>query len=353
MKISLDELQQAPWYFRDTLGDDLKELGTSIAERQEEPILLAKQSDGSYMVIDGWRRITAAKKAGIRELEYRLYKGDDPLLSALVMARYDKSHDNFQMGGGLTDWLQKRLDAYALEIAVSGHGNSKISKRVPTLANFVTSYRRHGSHKELNEALGDPLGILRKNYGAIETIEEHIRAYVTSSEQVKKRVREGSLAATTARELSRRLSTRPDLQDNVADKCATEGLGKREAIKGSKILRAAKGDKDLEETILDLDWSRPEKEIREVAGVMRAIRGRSSNADGFKELPAVIELLDKIADFADWIYTGAKMVEIGKVSPEGRRFIANKLDSLIERLTKFKEELLCERENGAQKQKNE
>lgn len=337
MKMKISEIQKPPWYFRQDMGADLDTLAVSLLAGQEEPIEVY-EVDGVWYTVDGWRRISAAFLAGMEEIEVRKYKGDDPLLSALVRATFDRSHDHFEKGEGYWRWLEKRIKKMD-EVTITSYRNlSSPVKGGVTPENFVRSYVRSGgkAFAELNEALGDPLGQLEKAVGSLATIGTYLRAYNKASEGVKKHIRSGAISPTTGQEIAFGLPKYPKVQDRVAEKCAERGLGKSVAAKACKVLRKVikeyDDDEEAIDAVLEDDWTQTEDQLLRGVGIWKEIMEHMDGQDFYDEAPefkALLKTFKELKRQVRGLFEGLQDAAwLDKLSPEGKQFVIEWLADL-------------------------
>lgn len=330
--MKVDEIQKPSWYFRQDMGQDLDTLAVSLLAGQEEPIEVY-EVDGKWYTVDGWRRISAAFLAGMEKIEVRKYRGKDPLLSALVRAAFDRSHDDFEKGEGFWHWLDERLNPH--------YGGD--APKDPY--SFVASHRRQDSWAELNEELGDPLGELSTKLGSLRAVEHCLDAYRNASNGVRSAVRTGVMAPSTARHIAEGLSKWKPLQDRVVEKCVHDEIGQRGSIKACKVLRKVireyEDDEEAIDAVLEDDWTRTEAQMLAFVGIYKEVKDHTD--EWYDEDPEVkvllrnfrtmkrdlVELFDGIGDTA----------LIGKFSPKATRFVVDWLRDVANEAVDIADEL--------------
>ncbi|MDR0517546.1 MAG: ParB/RepB/Spo0J family partition protein [Fibromonadaceae bacterium] len=208
-KISLEVIDANPYQPRKFFDKEaLRELADSIKlHGLLEPILLRKHAD-RYQIISGERRVRAARLAGLKKIEARVFD----LLSDKTMAEW-----------AIIENIQ-REDLDQIEIAAS----------YQELLN---------SHGYTHDVLADRLGKSRT------TVTNSLRLLRLPS-QVQKWIQEGKLSAGTARSL---LSPNISDPEKAAKEIIEKGLSAREAEvlaqgkkkdKGSKYAKNSKNSAD-------------------------------------------------------------------------------------------------------------
>ena len=319
MKLAISKIHGSPEPIRKTWDEEkLQELTQSIQEQGLiVPIKVRPNSDG-YEIVYGHRRFEAAKRAGLVEIEAFVEGLDDTntLVQALI--------ENVQ-----------REDMAALDKA-------KAVRAIKEQTGW--------SNGELQRQ-----GIIAGEYAG------RLLALLNEPIEVQQRVDQiypgGKMDEFTVTTIRR---TGLDNEDKiqVLDKVGKEGLNREQARKVAESVKSAptpEAKKRLLEweyspTIHDPELIKSRSERFGAHDPLYQDDARKSTQKQWEQAPEVKIVIDGVIEAAKaWtmlISEIRKMVEVGKMSPEGRQFTATKLRSLSERLSEFADELEQEVEHA-------
>jgi ParB family chromosome partitioning protein len=316
MRIALDLIQPSPSPVRTTWDEDkMGELAQSIREQgiivpvKVRPIA----GNGHYELVYGHRRVEAARRAGLGEIEAIVEGADDD--AAMWQAIIENVQRENLTAMELAEVCQERRQA--------GYTNAEIAARLGW---------KHPDHvKGYMAMINAPdvvRGVMEKNSGLLG---------------------HKDFGATSA------LHQSPELRAAVLEKAANENLSARQAFAVANAVAAAPSP-EAKNRLLEWEYSpviHDPDNIRERAkeyGAHDALYhndtpSKQQQWDQTPEIKAIVNsVLEAARLWTNLIKTTRNMSEVGKMAPESRQFIAEKARRLAATLTDWANEL--EASNG-------
>jgi ParB family chromosome partitioning protein len=306
MKIKLSEIKPSSKPIRTSWDEDkMNELAQSIKEQGLIVPVKVRPQNGRYELVYGHRRVEAARRAGLTEVETIVEGMDDPdaIIQALI--------ENVQ-----------REDMTSLDKAKA----LKLIKELTSWSNHEIERRgiyNRGYVIQLLQLLHEPEDVQEMIGGFTETptTEGHIR-YI------------------------RRTGIRNEDKKPILEKAAKEGLTQEQTGKIAETIAATK-DPKMREKLIKAPYSPythdPEyaKERAERYGAHDpAALDKTAPPDEVWRLTVEVSMLLNFIKKSREMYEEAvKMDEIGKFAPEARPFIAQKLRRLVSDYQKLIERL--------------
>lgn len=332
MKVPISKIKRSPFEARDTYGaEDFEDLKQQAKAGLIYP-LLVRPLDGEYELVDGHRRLAALKAVGAKEAPIAIYEADDYELASIAVDIGTRTHSEVEKGEMVWRWLERQLSR------VTG------DPRPETPYGFVHSHLTGGSWSELNEAIGDPYRKLERRFGSLHVVRNWLRAYKDIAPPVREMLSRGEITSSQARHVAEGLPGRPELQERVAKKIAREEVGASEAVQEiTRAVRAVEKDEELVEAVLETPWTKTPEEVKaeakrstiyaEAARIYEAEKEkRKRKGIDWDKFPSAAQVLHSIPRVIALFKSLWPAVEIGKLSPEAKRFLARKLRELIELL---------------------
>jgi len=317
MKIPLSKIKPSPRAVRKTWDEEaLEQLAQSIKEHGLiVPIKVRPDGNGRYEIIYGHRRVKAMRRAGIKETEAIVEGVDDA--EALVQSLIE----NVQREDMSPIDLAKALFAIQEE---TGWSQAEMARRgiMPAKTMSVT------------------MALLRES--------ESVQRLLTRGGQTGPKTEVGTITrehVTTVRESG----LAPEEHEKVLHKAAREGLTRTQTRRVAESITAAPSEQ-AKNKVLEWEYSPtlhdPER-IRARAKKYGAhdvmYREKKPRADAdWREAPEVAAFLEVTNAFRETIGAFRKTIDIGKLAPEGRPFIARRLRAIREEIDR----LIAELEKG-------
>lgn len=309
MKIKLSDIVESPKPIRSNRDEmAFAELVASVKKHGViVPIKVRPTKEGNYEIIYGHRRVEAARKAGLNEVE------------------------------GIVEGLNdKRMDIQALI-------ENEVREDLP-LMDRARAYRR------LHDALGvgwDEIGAsLGKSARRIEEVAAYVyepvelTRYLETPPAKRGKPEPSKLGAWQVQEITRALGDDVEAKIAVADKAVREGLTGEQTKKVAQIIAAEK-DPEVRQRLVEKPydsrfWGKVER------AVIEEERKPPKPPSGIEWAlyPKTKAILDTLRDWdrrvlPTWNHT----IEIGKLSPEAVRFFADRLRAFAAKLVEWAEEL--------------
>jgi len=318
MKISLKQIKPSPLAVRKTWDEEaLEQLAQSIKEHGLiVPIKVRPDGNGKYEIVYGHRRVKAMRRAGIKETEAIVEGVDDTgvLVQALIENVQREDMNPVDIARTLfaiqeeTGWSQK-------EMARMGILPEK------TISNYMSLLRESPKIHKLIER-GAPLG----RGGGTHAPE----GKVTSSHIIE--VRQTGLS-------------QPE-REAVIEKAAKEGLTAQQARRVAETVKAAPSEQ-AKKKVLEWEYSptlhdpeRIQARAKKYGAHDVMYREKRPRADAdWREAPEVAAFLEVASAFRETIGAFRKTVDIGKLAPEGRPFVAQRLRAIREDIDRLIAEL--------------
>lgn len=320
MKISLSQIKPSPLAVRKTWDEEaLEQLAQSIKEHGLiVPIKVRPDGNGKYEIVYGHRRVKAMRRAGIKVTDAIVEGiGDtDVLVQALI--------ENVQREDMNPVDIARTLFAIQEE---TGWSQSEMARRgiMP------------------RKTISDFMALLAESPKVQSLIERGIIGGYGGSRAVSARVTPRHVRETRETGL-------PEVdRQAVIEKAAKEGLTSEQTRRVAESVAAAPTE-HAKNKVLEWEYSPtlhdPER-IRARAKKYGAhdvmYREKKPRADAdWREAPEVAAFLEVTNAFRETIGAFRKTIDIGKLAPEGRPFIARRLRAIKEEIDR----LIAELEKG-------
>lgn len=315
MQVNLEQIVQAENPIRTVWSEEeMKQLVDSIKQWGViQAVKLRPLDDGFYEIVDGARRVEAARRAGLETIEATIEGMDDQtaLIQSLIA--------NVQ-----------REDMLPLDKA-------RGLKTIHTVTGF--SYREMARR-----------GIMPRST---------IRFYVSlldEPEEIQSMVEGGQSLTTTLDHLDRIRAVGLDDDDKIAilKKASSEQINQSNIRKVAEAVKVADelGDEDAKQALLEKEYSptyhNPERVRDHLQSAKEDGRKSASYTTKPPELPEVDEwevlfeaadVMDGINDLINRVPDFEKVAEIGKLSPEGQRFLSHRIGKLLHLLVDFRSKI--------------
>ena len=313
MKIKLDQIKPSANPIRTSWSEEgMDELTQSIKEqRQVAPIKVRPLPDGMYEIVYGHRRFEASQRAELMEVEVIIEDLDDTeaLLQALV--------ENVQR----EDMLESDLGTAYKLLEESGLTRKEISNRLG---------------KSLTH-IGQCILLVDDPTCAIFEDPDYVNM-CTCLHNIG--------AAEKAQTLRGRFGDDVELRSKVAKKAINEGLSKRQIRQLADAIKAAPS-KQAKEKLLEWEYSpimhdpdRIKQRVSDYGAHDPIYRDPKPKTDQvWKDAPEVKAIIDIVTQWRALLKDFHKTAEIGKMSPEAKQFIAQRIQKLINDLVEYKNAL--------------
>lgn len=313
MKLRIEDIKPAAKPARSKWDEmALDELTRSIQkEGVIVPIKVRPAEGGKYEIVYGHRRLEAARRADLNEIE------------AIV-----EGLDN------------DRRDIQAL---VENEVRQEMS-----LMDRARAYKRlHDDFGLTWEEIGTSIG-KRGHY--VKTIVAYLdeppelTRYLEAAPAKRGEKRPHELGHWQVQEITRALGDDDEAKIAVAEKVTREGLGGHQTIEVARTIAAIK-DREVRQRLLEQEytpmWGKWEKEVVEEE------RERKKSAVEWALYPTASSILGWIKKWdRELIPNWQRSIELGKLSSEAIRFLANRLRRFAERIAGWADEI----ESAAQKE---
>lgn len=306
VKIKLSDIIESRKQVRSSRDEmAFTELVASIKEHGVVvPIKVRPTGEGKYEIIYGHRRVEAARELGLDEIE------------AIVE--------------GLND---KRTDIQALI-------ENEVREDLP-LMDKARAYRR--LHDELGLGWDEIGASLGKSGWRIKEVAAYVdepvelTRYLETPPAKRGQPQPSKLGAWQVQEITRSLGDDVEAKIAVADKAVREGLTGAQTKKVAQTIARIK-DPDVKRKLLEREYS-PSWGVWEQAAVEEE-RERKQSAIEWALYPTASSILNWIKRWdRELIPKWQHSIELGKLSPEAIRFLANRLRSFAEKIMAWAEEI--------------
>jgi len=268
------------------------------------PIKVRPAKEGKYEIIYGHRRVEAARKAGLDEIE------------GIVEGLNDK-------GMGIQALIE-----------------NEVREDLP-LMDKARAYRR--LHDELGVGWDEIGASLGKSARRIEEVADYVyepvelTRYLEAPPAKRGKPEPSKLGAWQVQEITRALADDVEAKIAVADKAVREGLTGAQTKKVAQTMARIE-DPDVRRKLLEREYS-PSWGIWEQAAIEEE-RERKQSAIEWALYPTASSILNWIKRWdRELIPKWQRSVELGKLSPEAVRFLANRLRSFAEKIAAWAEEI--------------
>jgi ParB family chromosome partitioning protein len=303
MKIKLSEIHAAPQPVRTTWDEDrLDELAQSIQEQGLIVPIKVRPNGAGYEVVYGHRRVEAAKRAGLREIESIVEGMDDTnaLTQALIENVQREDMEPMDIANSLA-YLQEITDWSQAEI-----GRRRIMPQ-PSVTRYLSLIKEEPEIQRLI-ARASPRGDVPEG----KITERHIR-YISG------------------------VDLDPVSRKQILKKAAAEGMSSEQSYRAAAAVGATKDPRRrrmLLETpyssfIHDPDMNR-ERAERYGAHDPMSVSKEPSIGEMWEMTTEVKMILDYLKSSRKMAQEALKMDEVGKFSPEARLFVARKARRMVE-----------------------
>jgi ParB/RepB/Spo0J family partition protein len=315
MLVNLEQIVTSEKPIRTTWSEEeMQQLTESIKQWGViQAVKLRPLDDDYYEIVDGHRRIEAARRAGLEYIEATIEGMDDQtaLIQSLIANVQREDMSPLDKACGLQS-IQK----------VTGWSNMEIQRR--GIMNNMTVSR-------LLSLLEEPPEI--------------------QSMLSQPRV-DNELSYRHINEVSKTIENDDD-KIGILQKAANEGMTREHTLKVAEAVKVADelGDEDAKQALLQKPYAEKYHDPVRVREHLESAKedGRRSASYTTKPMPEVVDewellyeasdVLDGINDLINAIPDYVKVAEIGKLSPEGQRFLSRKIGMLIVSLTNFQSKI--------------
>lgn len=307
MLIPVEKIRPSPFLVRKMeVDEDLRRLAENIKEHGNLVPIKVRPKDGEYECVFGHRRLEAMKLAGIKECEAIVAEIDDndAQIQALIENVQRRDMKPVEEGRAL----------HELRVSLGGISNEKLGEVVGLTARQV---RRRLDLLDLPVDIGQEI---------IST---------------GRKPAEGRLTEKHGRYL-RQLRDEPELQRQVAEKIKREGISGDQTLPLVQALKSARTPA-TRKAIVETPVTKTPEEVKaeakirvirdEAARIVEAERKeRKKKGIDWDKFPSAAQVLHSIPRVMTLFKSLWTAVEMGKLSPEAKRFLARKLRELIELL---------------------
>ena len=299
MLLSLNVIQPSPKPLRSSWDEDkMNELAQSIKEQGLIVPIKVRPVNGEYEVVYGHRRVEAARRAGLTELECFVEGLDD---------------DESQWQALTENVIREDMSAIDIARAIQGRRDAGYSK------------------KEIAQRMG--------------WSEDRVRAHLAISnapEEVRKAMKAGCRQpALTERHFSRTapLSHTPSIRARLLKKAAEEELSTRQVENIAKSIATAKSDA-RREFLLNIPYHPSLHDAKEVkrrearyGDYDPLIKETTPPADQeWHDLPEVKQIINTTKAWRKELVEFREATNLGKLAPEAKQFIAHQLKPFAQEL---------------------
>ena len=316
MKVNLNQVKPSPKPIRSTWDEaKMKELQWSLMEEgQVEPIGVHENSNG-YMIVWGHRRVEAARRAGWEEIDAVVVPQDE--VNNLIQAGIENLSSEDMSTKDKVEWYERLINL--------GLSQAEISRRSTVSIGTLSGWGTVGRENELRKIF-DIEATSSRDDGGVKKIMD-IQTVLGNDIEAKKAVAvksvEDRLTQSQTREVAQayRDAPTPEVKQAVLKAPVVSRDTSADILRRS--IHRVEMDTGVKIAQERSDWEKERDERRDMQAWDFAVK----------------EFLDATKLYAEIARKGAVLVKYGKYSPEAARFTIRKIDSLIDLLKTYREEL--------------